>query len=412
MKKILIILMFYSSFTYSQIGKWEQSNLDYSNDLYGISFTDSLTGWICGENGLIIHTIDGNNWIQQQSQVTVNLYDIFFLDSLNGWACGDSATVLKTTNGGENWQTIPTPLNDRKLVSLEFTNYGGDIYGYLVGDSISLATNDNCQTIYGGQNEQISFDITFYTPYTGFEGLFLSQYMIWFTDDFGITWADLGGFEYNQYGIVRKNVSINWGYNLWTVGEMGSAYFCIEPFQAFYQSQTPDTLDLYEGDVDEYEEIIWAVGEKGEIVYSTDLGISYQKYPSPVLANLYDIEFSGANTGWAVGENGTLLRYDGEWNITKNDSKQLTNKNIEVFPNPFHNSMNINLWLSNNDNIAITFFNLNGKTVFRKENIALKSGNNNLNLNEFININTLIPGFYYIEVIIDNKIFRQKIIKQ
>ncbi len=98
MKKIFIILLFFVSATQAQISKWEVYPLDFTNDLYGISFTDSLTGWICGENGLIIHTIDGDNWIQQQSQVTVDLYDIFFLDSLKGWACGDSVTVLKTND--------------------------------------------------------------------------------------------------------------------------------------------------------------------------------------------------------------------------------------------------------------------------------------------------------------------------
>ncbi len=277
-----------------------------------------------------------------------------------------------------------------------------------MGDSVFLATNDNCQTLYGGQTEQTSFDVTFYIPYTSIDGLFLTPYMIWFTDDFGNTWANLGGFEFNQYGIIRKNIGINWLYNLWTVGEMGSAYYCMVPFEAFYQSQTPDTLDLYEGDVDEYSQTIWAVGEKGEIIYSTNLGISYQKYPSPVLVNLNDVEFSGKNTGWAVGENGTLLRYDGDWYTTKNYNNNLND--FEIYPNPFINEFYIRINSNENKEINVYIFDLTGKLISKTDKIKVSTGNSKINFSD--ELSNLKPGIYFIEIIMNNKIIRQKIVKK
>jgi hypothetical protein len=61
-------------------------------------------GWIVGEYGIILYTIDtGNTWNQQFSFTTNNLNSVSFLDSLTGFAAGNGGTILKTSNGGVNW---------------------------------------------------------------------------------------------------------------------------------------------------------------------------------------------------------------------------------------------------------------------------------------------------------------------
>lgn len=231
MKKLIFIpLLLVIFIVQAQKGNWQPQATEFSNNLYGLSFTDSLTGWICGENGLMLHTTDGDNWNQQPTPVTVNLYDVFFLDSLNGWACGDSVVVLKTSNAGEIWELLDTPINDRKLVSIEFTVFNGFHYGYSVGDTAALGTPDGGQTWYGGNSQVMFYDVTFWDPYDGFRGCFLTPYEMQCTEDFGNTWEWVGVFEFIQYGIIRKDsAEFSWFYNCWTVGNFGTAYYTVYP---------------------------------------------------------------------------------------------------------------------------------------------------------------------------------------
>jgi photosystem II stability/assembly factor-like uncharacterized protein len=50
-----------------------------------------------------------------------------------------------------------------------------------------------------------------------------------------------------------------------------------------------------------------AVGERGLIVYSDDLGASWKQAPSPVSATLTSVRFADAQRGVAVGHGGTVL---------------------------------------------------------------------------------------------------------
>jgi photosystem II stability/assembly factor-like uncharacterized protein len=53
-----------------------------------------------------------------------------------------------------------------------------------------------------------------------------------------------------------------------------------------------------------------AVGERGVIVYSDDLGASWKQAPSPVSVTLTSVRFADAKRGVAVGHGGTVLRTD------------------------------------------------------------------------------------------------------
>ena len=71
---------------------------------FSLRFVDLQTGWICGDNGLIIKTTNsGINWISQISGTNNWLRSIYFINSQIGWCSGNSGTILKTTNGGLNW---------------------------------------------------------------------------------------------------------------------------------------------------------------------------------------------------------------------------------------------------------------------------------------------------------------------
>lgn len=53
----------------------------------------------------------------------------------------------------------------------------------------------------------------------------------------------------------------------------------------------------------------WAVGVAGTILKTTDGGTTWTRQTSGVLNWLQAVTFADANTGWAVGSGGTILRY-------------------------------------------------------------------------------------------------------
>ena len=100
-------------------------------------FFDANNGWSFYGSGQgfdppfhILRTTDGGtNWIEQFTDNTKYSYnDMYFSDVNNGWIVGDSGKVLKTINGGENWAYVTNsgvnPNNRSKTVFFLNANVG------------------------------------------------------------------------------------------------------------------------------------------------------------------------------------------------------------------------------------------------------------------------------------------------
>jgi photosystem II stability/assembly factor-like uncharacterized protein len=86
-------------------GAWS-SDQNYPSGYYRkLFFVDYQNGWAVGDNGLVIHTNDGQNWSRQTNPAIgqKSLYDVHFLNQNEGWAVGVSGTIIHTQNGGNNW---------------------------------------------------------------------------------------------------------------------------------------------------------------------------------------------------------------------------------------------------------------------------------------------------------------------
>ena len=63
-------------------------------------------------------------------------------------------------------------------------------------------------------------------------------------------------------------------------------------------------------DLDRIDGRLFAVGERGHIIYSEDEGDSWLQAAVPVSSSLTAIHFIDSNTGWAVGHDGVVLKTD------------------------------------------------------------------------------------------------------
>jgi hypothetical protein len=86
---------------------------------------NTITGWITGERGVILKTINGGfNWYYQAiNGSSYNLTKSYFVNESIGYIAGDSAIVLKTTDGGGAFIGISSNHNSTPSEFRLFQNY-------------------------------------------------------------------------------------------------------------------------------------------------------------------------------------------------------------------------------------------------------------------------------------------------
>lgn len=126
-------------------------NTGVATSLSSVAFIDSLTGFACGVNGVVIKTTNGGvNWASSNNGIgSASLNSISFKDFNNGIAAGDSGKVYLTTNGGLNW-VLQTSLTNRNLLQAKYFSKGIVIvgeYGVIIKkDSTSSFYSVNSKT--------------------------------------------------------------------------------------------------------------------------------------------------------------------------------------------------------------------------------------------------------------------------
>lgn len=91
------------------LSTWQALNSTTSAQLNGIFFDSPTRGYIVGNGGTALRTVDGGvTWIPLNLGTTVNLNDVRFLDSDVGFIVGDFGTVFATTDRGVSWRREAT----------------------------------------------------------------------------------------------------------------------------------------------------------------------------------------------------------------------------------------------------------------------------------------------------------------
>jgi photosystem II stability/assembly factor-like uncharacterized protein len=80
---------------------WDSLSVTSSGYLLYLSFVNVSTGWVCGFDGVIMHTTDGGTSWERQTigQPSAWLQCIQFVNSATGWVTG-SPSIFKTITGG------------------------------------------------------------------------------------------------------------------------------------------------------------------------------------------------------------------------------------------------------------------------------------------------------------------------
>ena len=251
------------------------SPLFQDRELFSIRFTaDGKTGWICGEEGIVLHTTDGGEtWARQESGVKTNLFKLYVVGDKTAYAVGANATALRTVDGGDHWQSAKIP----KAIDLFDITFSDKNTGWAVGEfSTILKTTDGGQTwlVQSGGN--------------------MGEYTI--GPFFTITFTD------PQHGI--------------TAGLSGELSITSDGGNTWQPAKLPDSsaTATYTVAEDAASKKLWAGGTGGKMFRQNSRG-QWQEVKQITFRDITDMAFVG-NEGVAVGLNGTILltsNAGGQW---------------------------------------------------------------------------------------------------
>ena len=270
-------------------------------------------GFICGGEkssiGYIYKTIDGGNtWANGYSSAT-SLYDILFVNDTVGYCCGENMVVLKTIDAGVTWQSF-----------IKTSNYDDFFNGTLFG----ITNLNNRVWFFGGKNFNIGFVITTQgnKMRDGFKGFsnelrfgILSDTNTYLACGYGLGYktynnaesfssVELGNDYFTAASIVNQNLSFLSGFN-------GKVYR--------YNSSTNESIQIFQTKKKlkkqmqfnslffESETKGWVVGNEGAISKTND-GKMFEILNLGTTSNLLSIVSNKNNELIISTEKGELIK--------------------------------------------------------------------------------------------------------
>jgi len=409
MLRLNILLLLFVSFLSIEIfsqrtSEWEVLQSPTTDLLRKLFFVDSENGWATGLTGTIVHTSDaGNSWSLQNSNVTTPIVDVFFINKNLGWALTYpdvppfGTTLLKTTNGGIDWIKIDS-LFQLKFMSCIY--FADDQTGWIGGTGISKTTNggltwQECLIDSGAYSNYPVYDLNFFNKDFGYAcgGRVDVAGVIWKTINGGESWSSLGlspdqifdVFIFDSLNAITLSgdPELLFGVAKLTTSNAGTTWE-YEELPIFGISFALDFLNKDEG-----------YSASGfQLLHTVNGGNNWE--PEVVIDSLtiFDLQFVDEYTGFACGQEGTLLKFT---SFKKPLVDKPTFEWFNNYPNPFSEKTTIGFTVLSQDfdtptKAKLTIYDILGNemaTLFeddfywgfyefefspRKQNLILSSG--------------------------------------
>jgi photosystem II stability/assembly factor-like uncharacterized protein len=321
---------------------WTKVTFSGTKQLNELHFVNNNYGWIAGNDAIYKTRDGGNTWFELPKTGmltgTFNFTDVHFVDTNNGYVCG-SSIIFKTNNGGNTWDTLGTSIATIRSIDLpnSLTVYGCGAYAGIGKISLGIKT------------------------FNTIPGTSVALNKIRFKESIGIVVGD-------SNTIIRINKA-----------EVVSALPIRDSF--LLKSVCSPMGDYW-----------WTVGSKGRIMASTDSGKTWVTEGVGITSQLLNnVFFRNNNLGWAVGENGVLLKYTNSTSI----SEQVATSKLSIFPNPASNVVSIENIVANT---VVSICDLTGKTIVTKK---ASSSQMDMDISGFAN------GFYLVQASLNGQYLGQ-----
>lgn len=284
---------------------WQQVSSPTTQYLLDIYMLDPNSGWIVGNQGTIL-TWDGSIWESITPLTTENLYAVCATSESNVWAVGNGGTIIHYD--GAAWSIFDsTGLTNQNLRDIRCIS---ETSAWIVGYSgIVLRWDGNAWAV------DDSFLFT-----DNLEGMaYISENDVW---AFGGSYNHpavfrFNGSEWNPVDILLSpGESVDFSFagdfsnsnNGWIVGGSKNILFWNGSSLGEY-SLDPEMILTNDVDIlTENNGWIVGLGLTGSNIRHWNSN-TWEDVSSPTNQNLEAIFMLGENLGWAVGENGVIIKY-------------------------------------------------------------------------------------------------------
>lgn len=289
--------------------------------LYSMYMVDAREGWAVGDDGLILHTLDGwESFETQRSGVRASLRSVHFVDAYLGFAVGvevlpygrgTGGVMLGTRDGGVTW----TKMIQRELPGLHAVKFVDAELGYAFGDTNGGNPGGMFRTENGGQSWK---SISALDNTNGWTAGTLVQEQPITVGPSGL----VGIFEKDQVlplpirGCEKACLTAMTckDHDVWAVGTHATVLLSRQTGGKSWEHVKLPMPDHLIGLLD-FNTVccvgshVWIAGRPGSVVFhSWDSGKSWEAQRTSQPLPLHCLCFVNESQGYAVGELGTILQ--------------------------------------------------------------------------------------------------------
>jgi hypothetical protein len=215
------------------------------------------------------------------------------------------------------------------------------------------------------------------------------QGLVLFTADGGNTWSD---HSINTSDTLESITFVD-DMHGWVCGQNGAVYHTSDGGDSWIKqdAMTEEWLqDIHFTDLNNG----WICGSNRTLFYTTDGGHSWN-LQTVTMESLFGLHFADGANGWVVGNSGNILHTNNGGAVGINPEELKSNKTsceLKVYPNPFHQKLNIEVTGAKAGSVEVIIFNTQGKRIVNLDLDVDASGKINFEWHA----NQLPGGIYYI----------------
>ncbi|MGH1364210.1 MAG: YCF48-related protein [Calditrichia bacterium] len=336
---------------------WSAQNSGVTADLDDVFALSAAEAWVCGDNGVLLHTTDGGmNW-NSVALTGADLQGIAFKDANLGIVVGDGGTVFQTTNGGQSWtlQTSPTASQLRGVA------WGSGDVVWAAGEGgaaiRSVDNGVNWSSLVTGSGSRIRSIDAIGSDLAWIVG---NGALLRHTQNAGASWVSQspGGDDIQDVQFLDSQV----GYI--SRSSTPSLLFTDNGGTTWSSRSTGIVEDL-NGLFFINNELGWATSEGHNIYQTTDGGLNWTlQFNGTAFGEITEVHFASPERGWAVGDAGVIYVFESATGIE--DVTSIHPEGIELdqnYPNPFNPSTTIRYRVLKAGPVQLNIFNAVGQIV-------------------------------------------------
>ena len=370
MKKLFCFFILISIISHQAIAQWITQFSGTPSLLRDVEFLNRSTGWIVGDNGIILKTTNaGTNWISiANPAVGKPLFSIHIVDSNICYVVGWFETIIKTTNGGNDWIVIRNNAWGFGS-SYDAVFFVDENTGWIAGTGQKVLRTTNggdsiiTDPLFAGNLHDMYFKDALTGIVTG------SGTDMFKTTNGGLNWYNIVmpiGFRIpNFYKLSFVNDLTGWvagsDRRIFKTFDFGETWFYIDSIDVSPQMRFAEFVDENTGFVG---------GEQGYLFKSTNGGENFVRensssFPPNEIISMFMYDHL---IGWIVGGEakifGTTTGGQTLVNVISSSNIEPTSYSLsQNYPNPFNPRTIIKYSVSDRSMIEISVYSVLGKQV-------------------------------------------------